>query len=486
MARINHFIVLMLENRSFDHMFGFFPPPAGEKIENVLALNSPPVNLLDPDNPESASNPAFQISQQAPFAVDDKDGPSHSFNSVNVQLTNDKRGPSASSPIENNGFARNYADELKPHFRVVDREHIQQVMQCFAPDQLPALNQLAREFCLCDHWHCEVPGPTMPNRMFVHAATSEGYVHNDFKRPFTSKTVYELFEEKGLTWAAYFSDLTDLFQFEKLERTPDHFRRFDSWADDVAAGKLPNYTFLFPRFMNGKAKDGSALFANSQHAPEDVRFGDHFIADVYEPLAANPELFQQSALVITYDEHGGFYDHIKPGPAPNPDGQNSPNPDDRATFKLPFFAFDRIGLRVPAIVISPWIAKGSIEHRMLQHTSIIKTVCEIFDLNGPLNRRDQSAQSFGDLFEKANQPRSTDEMPKKLDRAPIEDNVESVVAGVPMNPADEPLDELTKDWSAGMLSLLGSGLESVEPEEVPTTQGQAADAVQASLKAAGL
>jgi phospholipase C len=357
MRRINHFIVLMQENRSFDHLFGFFAPRDGGKIENILALDSPPFNLLHPTTPKSARNPAFEVSQPAPFAVDDKDGPSHSFNAVNVQLTNNKRGPSASSPIENNGFARNYADELKPHLRVVDHDHVQQVMQCFAPDQLPSLNQLAREFCLCDHWHCEVPGPTMPNRMFVHAPTSEGYVHNDFKRPFTSKTVYQLFEEKGLTWTAYFSDLVDLFQFEKLERTPDHFRHFDNWADDVAAGKLPNYTFLFARFMNAHSNDGAALFANSQHASEDVRFGDHLIADVYDALAANPDLFEQSALVITYDEHGGFYDHVHPGPAANPNGQNSPNPNDCATFRLPFFAFDRIGLRVPTSSCRPGLRR---------------------------------------------------------------------------------------------------------------------------------
>ena len=485
MARITHFIVLMLENRSFDHLFGFFPPPAGQQVENILALGSPPFNLLDPSKSESATNPRFVVSRPAQFAVDDKDGPSHSFNSVNVQLTNDKSGPSAAVPIQNNGFARNYADNLKPRLRVVDQEHVEQVMQCFAPDQLPALNQLAREFCLCDHWHCEVPGPTMPNRMFVHAATSEGYVHNDFKRPFTSKTVYELFEEKGLTWAAYFSDLVDLFQFEKLERTPDHFRRFDNWADDVAAGKLPNYTFLFPRFMNGHSTDGSTLFANSQHAPEDVRFGDHLIADVYDALAANPNLFQQSALVITYDEHGGFYDHVHPGPAPNPDGQNSPNPDDRATFRLPSFAFDRIGLRVPTVIVSPWIAKGSVEHRMLQHTSIIKTVSEIFALQGPLNRRDQSAQSFADLFESADQPRPAGDMPQKLNRPPLDDTVESVVAGVPLHPTEEPLDELTRDWSEGMLALLGGREEGVEGPP-PSTQGEAAAAVQQRLRVAGL
>jgi phospholipase C len=198
----------------------------------------------------------------------------------------------------------------------------------------------------------------MPNRMFMHAATSEGYVHNDFKRPYTSKTVYELFQAKGLTWAIYFYDLLDLLQFHNLEPTKDHFRRFERWPDDVAAGRLLHYTFLFPRFMNGRSRTGEPLMANSQHAPEDARFADHLIADAYDALAANQALFRESALVITYDEQGGFFDHVSPGPAPNPDGQNSPNPDDQAPFKVLFFAFDRIGLR-PAVIVSPWIGRGT-------------------------------------------------------------------------------------------------------------------------------
>jgi phospholipase C len=484
--RINHFIVLMLENRSFDHLFGFFTPAAGQKIENVLSLDSPPVNLLDPAMPNSASNPLFKVSQPAPFAVNDKEGPSHSFNSVNVQLTNSSRGPADDAPILNNGFARNYADNLKHRLRIVDHEHVEEVMQNFSPDQLPSINQLAREFCLCDHWHCEVPGPTMPNRMFMHAATSEGYVHNDFKRPYTSKTVFELFEENGLTWAIYFHDLHDLLQFSKLAPTKEHFRRFEQWPSDVAAGRLPHYTFLFPRFMNGRAPDGGPVFANSQHAPEDVRFGDHLIADVYEALAANPDLFRETALVITYDEHGGFYDHVPPGPAPNPDGQNSPNPDDRANFTPPPFAFDRLGLRVPAVIVSPWIAKGTVEQRQLQHTSIIKTVRDIFGLNG-LNRRDDSALSFADLFEAAAEPRQADDMPAKLERASLEETTESVVAGIPLHPADEPLDELTRDWVTGMLSLLpGDGLESVEEPARVATQGEAAALLEKRLQAVGL
>jgi phospholipase C len=210
------------------------------------------------------------------------------------------------------------------------------------------------------------------------------------------------------------------------------------------------------------------------------------VADVYDALAANPDLFRESALVITYDEHGGFYAHVHPGPALNPDGQNSPSPDDRANFTPPSFAFDRIGLRIPTVVVSPWVAKGTVEHRQLQHTSIVKTVREMFGLNVSLNRRDDSAQSFADLFEVAARPRPPGEMPAKLDRASIEETTESVVAGIPLHPADEPLDELTREWSAGMLSFLAPGIDAVEEVATLATQGEAAALVDEGLLAAGL
>jgi phospholipase C len=486
-AKINHFIVLMLENRAFDHLFGFVDAPNGQTINNLLTLDPLPSNLLDPSKSVSESNPSFVVSHPAPFAVHDKEGPSHSFNAVNTQLAGNNKGPTATNPAKNIGFVKNYSAELSRNSKDVTRSQIQEVMLSFAPNQLPTLNQLAREFCLCDQWHCEVPGPTMPNRMFIHAATSEGYVHNDFKRAFTSKTVYELFEEKGLTWAAYFHDLNEIVQFHQLSQTPDHFRRFDRWSADAAAGDLPNYTFICPRFMNARGNGGESLPANSQHAPEDVRFADNLIADVYEPLAANQALFRESALVITWDEHGGFYDHVIPGEAPNPDGINSPNPDDKASF-APFFAFDRIGLRVPAIIASPWIKQGMVDHRKLQHTSVIKTVTELFGLNGPLNRRDASASSIADLFEQLSSPRT--DVPLRLERASLEETVESVVAGIPLHPADEPLDSLTADWAAGMLEHIripkgDAELESVGPV-IPHTQGEAAEMIDQRLRAVGL
>jgi len=490
MKRIEHIVVLLLENRAFDHMFGFVEAPRGQSIDNIRTLDAVPANLLDPSRAESASNPSFAVAEPAPFAVHDREGPSHSFNAVNTQLTNSLTGPSGSNPILNNGFVRSYADDLLRRTHTVDHDHVAEVMQCFSAKQLPAINQLAREFCLCDRWHCDVPGPTMPNRMFMHAATSEGYVHNNFKRPYSSKTIYELVEEKGLTWATYFHDLNEVLQFQKLAQTPAHFRRFEAWATDVADGNLPNYTFLLPRFLNARGNAGETLAANSQHAPEDARFADHLIADVYDALAGNEVLFAKTALIVTYDEHGGFYDHVKPGPAVNPDGQNSPNPDDRATFHVPFFAFDRIGLRVPTVIVSPWIAAGTVEHRLLQHTSVIKTTTEIFDLNGPLNRRDQSASSFADLFQRLPAPRKAQEMPRKLDRPPLENIVESVVAGVAVHAADEPLDSLTEEWTAGMLAMIkrpGGGVATTEALEVPpATQGQASSAIEARLRSAGL
>src|SRR5436305_12221662 len=153
--------------------------------------------------------------------------------------------------------------------------------------------------------------------------------------------------------------------------------------------------------------------ANSQHAPEDVRFGEHLIADVYDALAANAALFQETALIITYDEHGGFFEHVAPGTAPNPDGQNSPNPDDTAGFHTPSFAFDRLGLRVPAVIVSPWIPKGVVENRHLQHTSVIKMSTERFGLAGRLDHWDSIASSLVDCFTQLAAHRAQTDMPPR-------------------------------------------------------------------------
>jgi len=492
-ARINHIVVLMLENRAFDHLFGFAEPAPGQLIENVLSSATGFSNRLDPSKPASATNPEFTAAKPAPFAVNDKNGPAHSFNAVNVQLCNSKTGPSATSPVTNNGFVRSYKDSLTSGSHHPTAEQIREVMQSFGPDQLPAINQLAAEFCLCDHWFCEVPGPTMPNRMFIHAATSEGYVHNAFNRDYTSKTIYELVAGKGLTWCTYFHDLNEVLQFKNLGQSTTNFRRFDEqWKSDVSHGQLPNYVFILPRFINKSATPTEpAQPANSQHAPEDVRFGEHLIADVYDALAGNPELFKQTVLIVTYDEHGGFFDHVGPGAVPNPDGQNSPNPDDTSAFQVPAFTFDRLGLRVPSLIVSPWVPKGIVENRVLQHTSVITTAVELFGLTGPLNARDASAKGFADVFTRLDAPRDPAHMPSTLNRPSIADPVLTTVAGVAIDSGDEPLDSLTDEWIRGFAALVarrtGASLVGATAKEtLPTTQGEAADFVDRHLRAMGI
>jgi len=348
---IEHVVVLMLENRSFDHLMGFRPGVAG--------LSGNEFNLLDPTKPESAANPRFTVDNQAPFAVSDREGPSHSLNGVNVQLFNQKSGPAAGQAATNGGFVRNYRDHLLGSSHEVSRQQIQEVMQSFTGTQLPSIHALASEFCLCDNWFCEVPGPTMPNRFYIHAATSVGFVHNVFKKPFfNTPTIYHRLQEKGRTWATYSHDLSEVLQFFPPEqRRKENFREYEtSFGADVANGQLPNYSFILPRFLTAHG----GPFANSQHAPEDVRHGDRLIADVYEKLRANLPLWNKSVLIVTYDEHGGFYDHVPP-PAEgvaNPDGINSPPPGDPANFSVPSFDFTRLGLRVPTVIASPLCPGG--------------------------------------------------------------------------------------------------------------------------------
>ena len=487
--RIDHVVVLMLENRSFDHVFGFFEPGPGESITNLRSSSL--TNRFDPAKPVSPSNPAVAATSPAPFAVHDKEGPPHGFASVCLQLCNDSHGPGPGRPVNNEGFVRAYKDDLLRRTHVVDQAKVAEVMTSFAPAQLPAINDLATNFCVCDHWFCDVPSSTMSNRMFVHAATSEGYVHNAFDRPYHSKTIYELVEEKGLSWATYFHDLNEVLQFSRLSRTPEHFRRFvDRFADDVLHDRLPNYSFILPRFMNRSASE----LANSQHLPEDVRHGEHLIADVYDALVAAPEVWQRTALIVTYDEHGGFFDHVAPGATVNPDGQNSPNPDDRRPG--PPFSFDRLGLRVPAVIASPWIPRGRVEHRTLQHASVIKSLTEIFDLAGPLNQRDAHAASFADLFEQMPAPRPASDMPARLARpsaTAASARVASMVAGVPLGAEEEPLDPLTEEWVRGFAALTaGTAKSGVAPlvataaMAMPMNHAQAADLVQQRLAALGI
>jgi len=382
MSEIEHIVVLMLENRSFDQMLGFLPRDG--HLSGIEGLRGDEFNLLDPTNPESQR---FFVKKDAPFAMPSGLDPDHELTAVNYQLTGTPYQPSPRCPARNDGFVMNFAYVAQAILgRQPSDSEIELVMSCFGMGQLPALQTLAQNFCVCDHWFSAVPGPTNPNRLFVHAATSHGIAVNEFERRLAIPTIYGHLERSGRSWRSYYFDLNDLVQFVGLRLDRDTLRQFDRFGEDVAADDLADYTFIQPRFLTGT--DPSEV-DNSQHAPADVRPGDELIATVYNALRGNPTVWRKTLLIVTYDEHGGFYDHVTPPfGAPNPDGRTSANPP---------FEFTRLGLRVPTVLVSPWIAP-QVDSTPYCHTSILATVKAHFGLPRFLTARDAWASDFSRLL----------------------------------------------------------------------------------------
>jgi phospholipase C len=450
----------MLENRAFDHIFGF--------RHGVNGLKGNESNLLDPSKPESESNPAFSVNDAAPYAVLAGEGPGHSFNAANTQLCNSKTGPDSSHPSLNNGFVSNYHTELVYADKVKNPSDdvMKVVMQSFAPALLPSINALANAFCVCDNWYSEIPGPTEPNRLYMHAATSFGYALNVWSQVFDAPTIYNRLADAGKTWAAYYFDDNDLLRFSQVSKQTANFKLYeDSFEADVKAGKLANYNFIDPRFVN--AKDA---MANSQHAPEDARYGDSFIADVYETLRSNEDLWNKTALIVLYDEHGGFYDHVvPPAGVPNPDGINSPPPGNKISY-APAFDFTRLGFRVPAVIASPWVQAGRVDSTRYQHTSVLATVKKVWGLSDFLTKRDASANTFEALFSELKAPRA--DTPKTLPRVALPKITASPDS--PEHPANQPLDATQKNVLMKAYHLTrASHPEGPSPDDLPTTQGEA-------------
>lgn len=383
---IEHFVVLMLENRSFDHIFGYRKGADG--------LKGTEFNLLDPSKPQASTNPAIKVSNAEPYSITAGEGPAHSFNAVSTQIFGTKTTGSASGG-DNSGFVKSYREALnEDHISNPTSDQIRLVMESFAPGTLPAFDALADKFCLCDRWFCEVPGPTMPNRMFIHMGSSGGYVHNVWSHKFSDKTIYDLLEQNNKTWATYDFDQNEVRQFPSLGRKTSSFKRYeDDFAKDVKSGALPNYSFIIPRFF---AKTGSV---NSMHGPYDVRPADQLVADTYNALRSNAAVWNSTVLIVTMDEHGGFYDHVVPPnlPADSLDGFSSPPPGDSASW-VPKFKFNRLGLRVPTLIVSPWVSAGRVDSSPYRHTSVLATVIKMFGLRGQLTNRVKTAATFEGLF----------------------------------------------------------------------------------------
>jgi len=397
---LKHVVVLMMENRSFDHMLGALH--AKDARINGLAGNE--------TNPDTTNEPA-QVAPQAEFQSQLDPDPDHSFPAVQKQLFFGTPGPPAVAAMQ--GFVQSYWDQQH------NVAHSHKIMYYFAPGKLPVLHTLAQSYAVFNGWFSSIPGPTVCNRAFAHYGTSFGQVNLDiFYVKDASESIYERMLAAGRTTKLYYFDPSSSTQevVNLLKNQPQIFGTYPQFLEDCKNNALPDYSFVEPNYSDHPGDDGGELLASDQHPDHDVQAGEVFIASIYDAIRQNPDLWQSTALLITYDEHGGIYDHVPP-PACIPDGFHAPLAD---TNNMPF-AFDRLGVRVPSILVSPWIAKGTVvpgpedpaNGRVFEHASIPATITQHFIGNYD-NRtpREKAAQTFLDLL--------TDEMRPDSDCPTIE------------------------------------------------------------------
>jgi phospholipase C len=387
LQNIKYVFVLMLENRSLDHMLGFSGITGTDAAQPT---NKTKINGLVGNE----SNGGFEVSQPAGWVM--PVDPCHEFPCVVEQLCgHGKKYPPAGAypPIDSSGFVANYAENG-------GAPNPGQIMQCYSPSQLPVLNALAQEFVICDNWYSSMPGPTWPNRFFVHAASSAGLDHSPTGKDiskwfaeglrFQKGTIFDKLRASSHRWQIFRGDLFpqvlsifDLFHYFEDTKPLSQFHA--AVQDD----KYPYaYTFIEPNYgdvLNNTYKGGTC-----QHPIEDVTCGEWLIKYVYESLRSSP-LWGHSLLLVTYDEHGGFYDHVRPGAAVAP-GDNSAT----SSLNQSRFTFEQYGVRVPAVVVSPLIAHNLIDHRTYDHSSVLATVEALWGL-GALTNRDAKANNLGSL-----------------------------------------------------------------------------------------
>ncbi|GLQ95063.1 alkaline phosphatase family protein [Dyella acidisoli] len=382
LSAINHIVVLMLENRSFDHMLGFLyadannVSPAGQPYEGLTGKES---NLGGVGgNPVTVFK--IQAGTTSTYYMPGAD-PGEGYAATNAQLFGSNTAPTPPA-AKNQGFVTNFAATLaweskNKSYSILPGTTANDIMGMHTPETLPVLSALARGFAVCDQWYCSAPTETLPNRAFLHAATSQGHM-DDKTKSFTAPTIYGALTKQNISWKIYGYDADPLTRhsFSDITNLPDtYFGLFKDFQADAANGSLPSYAFLEPSW-------GSK--GNSQHPNYDVALGEQYIHDLYYALRNSPQ-WNQTLLIITYDEHGGCYDHVPPP-------TNAVPPDNSAGEYG--FDFKRFGPRVPTLLISPLIPTGTVFRTSgatpFDHTSILKTVQQRWGLSA-LTARDAAA-----------------------------------------------------------------------------------------------
>jgi len=424
---IDHVVLVLFENRSFDNVLGrLYGPEDGKSFEGVVGRD------LSNAIPEWAEHGAER--KTVPYTVaTDMDAPNpdsgEEYFHTNTQLFNTldehnrfKIGEAVSAPWNApgdgavptmDGFVSDYISTFTAEVgRQPTYEEYAQIMTGYTPEQVPVLSGIAKGFGVFDHWFCEVPSQTFMNRSFWTAASSSGFVINspvsNFTQHNTAETLFERLEAHGRTWKVYVHEpmwlsFAGLIHMPRLrDRLATHFVPYQEFEQDAAEGTLPDFSLIEPNMLSGHSDYhpafGRSLIPGDMDIPMDppsaIRGGEAFLARIYNAIrsAASPQGSNayNTLFFIGWDEPGGTYDHVAPGPVPPPDPSAPAGQLD--------FTFDRSGYRVPAVIVSPWVDEGIVINDEYRHTSMIATLRNVWGLGDAFTARDAAAAPFDHLL----------------------------------------------------------------------------------------
>lgn len=386
LRRYDHIVVLMMENRSFDHYFGHLSMPTsmgGEGRTDVDGLKGNEVQHLYGPNGEIQKS--FNLFHASTRKVGDI---AHGWDDCHTQFNNGGM----------NGFIQAQAIDMAKEDPACGHHcaELGDPMAYYKREDTPVLHELLDNYALCDRWFSSVMGPTWPNRFYLHAGTSMGIKSND--KMDTShhpndddetRTIWHEMKDKCLNAVNYSMDFAfNLGGFGLFNSTPTRsvFKQArpsggkgnpppppESFEEACERGTLPSVSMIDPAFIFAPCDD---------HPPHDIKSGQAFISSIYKLLTKNPKVWEKTLFIITYDEHGSFYDHVSP---PKIDTDN-------------FQDFNQLGFRVPSLVIGPYVKKNYVSHVQYDHTSFLSTVTRRFGLS-PLNNRVAKANDVSDCID---------------------------------------------------------------------------------------
>lgn len=386
--QIQTIVIVMMENRSFDHVLGHLSMARFGNRKDVAGLVDPETNL---DYTNFLDGEGYQ-----PFELED--GPllhdlPHSRNLVATQLG------TPGAPFTMSGFAEAYY--LATGSKVKDPPS----MGFLSPGDVLMSNFLAMQYAVCDNWFAPLPSDTQPNRSVAYT----GYSLIDDTKPRPIPTVKESFifewlNTHSVNWRVYHCGISFFTLFDRFHDVlGPNFRSFRQLPGDFAAesvSEMPQVIFIEPEYSDSPVHFGWT--PNDNHPPTPIGPGEHFLRDIYNLLTKDPAKWNRTLLITTHDEHGGFFDHVLPLaiPTPVPTG---------ALFSA---GFESTGPRVPALIASPWISPGTVFQGAMDHTSILQLLSEKFtgtpDYNDEVKRRRElGIQSVSQVLTKAlAQPRA--------------------------------------------------------------------------------